>query len=160
MYWVSGSDLMPVTGSLVDCALGLTIARWEPTSALRSEDLPALGAPAMAMWPERVMVNRRRARLCVPRVHAARKRTRPVPANRNGPQRDGWRRPTLPRSRDRSTIGATGLNCRVRNGTGCGPCALVASQSVGAHRGARRRLEVGCDRESRKNGERSNFTGD
>lgn len=37
------------------------------------------------------------------------------------------RRPTLPRSLDRSTIGAVGLNDRVRNGNGCGPYALVAS---------------------------------
>ena len=37
------------------------------------------------------------------------------------------RRPTLPRSLDRSTIGAVGLNDRVRNGNECGPYALVAS---------------------------------
>ena len=37
------------------------------------------------------------------------------------------RRPTLPRSRERSTIGAVGLNDRVRNGNECGPDALVAS---------------------------------
>ena len=47
----------------------------------------------------------------------------------------GWRRPTLPRPLRRSTIGATGLNCRVRNGTGCGPCALVVSHSVGRRAG-------------------------
>ena len=39
------------------------------------------------------------------------------------------RRPTLPRSLDRSTIGAVGLNCRVRDGNGCGPYALVASRT-------------------------------
>ena len=38
------------------------------------------------------------------------------------------RRPTLPRSRERSTIGAVGLNDRVRNGNECGPYALVASK--------------------------------
>ena len=37
-------------------------------------------------------------------------------------------RPTLPRSRDRSTIGAAWLNDRVRDGNGCGPSALVASE--------------------------------
>ena len=37
------------------------------------------------------------------------------------------RRPTLPRPLGRSTIGAAGLNGRVRDGNGCGPCALVAS---------------------------------
>ena len=40
------------------------------------------------------------------------------------------RRPTLPRPLGRSTIGAVGLNDRVRNGNGCGPYALVASESV------------------------------
>src|SRR3954465_11827702 len=37
------------------------------------------------------------------------------------------RRPTLPRPLGRSTIGAAGLNGRVRDGNGCGPCALVTS---------------------------------
>ena len=36
-------------------ACGLTMARCWPTSALSSEDLPTLGAPARAMWPERGM---------------------------------------------------------------------------------------------------------
>ena len=39
------------------------------------------------------------------------------------------RRPTLPRPLGRSTIGAVGLNDRVRDGNGCGPYALVASES-------------------------------
>src|SRR5512142_1981450 len=39
------------------------------------------------------------------------------------------RRPPLPRSLERSTIGAVGLNDRVRNGNECGPYALVASES-------------------------------
>jgi hypothetical protein len=38
--------------------------------------------------------------------------------------------PTLPRSLERSTIGAVGLNDRVRNGNGCGPYALTASSFV------------------------------
>src|SRR5207245_7092090 len=40
-----------------------------------------------------------------------------------------WQRPTLPRPRSRSTIGADRLNDRVRDGNGCGPVALVASKS-------------------------------
>jgi hypothetical protein len=36
------------------------------------------------------------------------------------------RRPTLPRGLPRSTIGAEGLNFRVRNGAGCFPFAMVA----------------------------------
>src|SRR5947199_9986708 len=43
-----------------------------------------------------------------------------------------WRRPTLPRPRSRSTIGADRLNDRVRDGNGCGPVALVASKEAGA----------------------------
>ena len=35
------------------------------------------------------------------------------------------RRPTLPRGPPRSTIGAEGLNFRVRNGTGCFPFAMA-----------------------------------
>src|SRR5436305_8053253 len=38
--------------------------------------------------------------------------------------------PTLPRPHERSTIGAVGLNDRVRNGNGCGPYALTASNFV------------------------------
>ena len=37
-------------------------------------------------------------------------------------------RPTLPRPLGRSTIGAVGLNDRVRDGNGCGPYALIAGE--------------------------------
>src|SRR5688572_33154646 len=47
-----------------------------------------------------------------------------------GSPRECRRRPTLPRSLDRSTIGAAGLNDRVRDGNGCGPCAPAASDSI------------------------------
>src|SRR5580765_3007929 len=36
--------------------------------------------------------------------------------------------PTLPRRCQRSTIGAEGLNFRVRNGNGCDPSAMVAGK--------------------------------
>ncbi len=42
--------------------------------------------------------------------------------------KEGWRRSTLPPTSVGSTIDAAGLNCRVRDGTGCDPCAHVASQ--------------------------------
>ena len=45
-----------------------------------------------------------------------------------GFQAGGWQRPTLPCPRRHSTIGADGLNYRVRDGNGCGPVALVTSQ--------------------------------
>ena len=40
------------------------------------------------------------------------------------------RRPTLPRGLPRSTIGAEGLNCRVRNGNGCGPFAKITGKTL------------------------------
>src|SRR5207249_1412116 len=39
------------------------------------------------------------------------------------------RRPTLPRGLPRSTIGAEGLNCRVRNGNGCGPFTRITAKT-------------------------------
>src|SRR5918993_865552 len=51
MYWVSPSVRIPITGSRVAWALGLTSARCCPTSALRRVDFPTLGEPARAMWP-------------------------------------------------------------------------------------------------------------
>ena len=44
------------------------------------------------------------------------------------------RRPTLPRGPPRSTIGAEGLNFRVRNGTGCFPFAITAETLLRCHR--------------------------
>ncbi len=59
------------------------------------------------------------------------------------------RRPTLPRSLDRSTIGAIGLNDRVRDGNECGPYALVASESLTAYMYAVRQTECGSEKEKR-----------
>src|ERR1700679_562340 len=42
-------------------------------------------------------------------------------------QRNARRCPTLPRGLPRSTIGAEGLNFRVRDGTGCFPLAMAAA---------------------------------
>src|SRR6266516_531028 len=57
--------------------------------------------------------------------------TKPVLSHRTGFVSGSWQRPTLPRPRDRSTIGADRLNDRVRDGNGCGPVALVASTDAG-----------------------------
>ena len=47
--------------------------------------------------------------------------------------KDPWkrirRRPTLPGRLHPSTIGAGGLNFRVRNGNGCGPTAITTGQT-------------------------------
>ena len=58
-------------------------------------------------------------------------KTCPVPRREWSPARAGdhreksRRRPTLPGNLSPSTIGAGGLNCRVRNGNGCFPTAMV-----------------------------------
>src|SRR5690242_11116511 len=55
----------------------------------------------------------------------------PLTAGGRQGRSQGCRRwPTLPRSLDRSTIGAVGLNDRVRDGNGCGPYALIASECL------------------------------
>src|SRR5512140_796205 len=43
-------------------------------------------------------------------------------------------RPTLPPGRPDSTIGAGGLNGRVRNGNGCDPSAMVTGMKLSSHR--------------------------
>ena len=48
-----------------------------------------------------------------------------APVWRRPSTKDVRRRPTLPRGPPRSTIGAEGLNFRVRNGTGCFPFAIT-----------------------------------
>ena len=62
-------------------------------------------------------------------------RNESVPSNEKRPRRaletletrpPGGRRPALPRGLPRSTIGAGGLNFRVRYGTGCAPAATAA----------------------------------
>lgn len=57
---------------------------------------------------------------------AARRETNERPDGRSQSKRKApWRWPTLPGRRRPSTIGASGLNDRVRNGTGCTPAALI-----------------------------------
>jgi hypothetical protein len=61
------------------------------------------------------------------------RRTATLGENGNSPQISLWavvldksrRRPTLPRGLPLSTIGAGGLNCRVRKGNGCVPTAMA-----------------------------------
>jgi hypothetical protein len=51
-----------------------------------------------------------------------------------------WQRPTLPPTNSGSTIGAEGLNFRVRNGNGCDPLAMATRRSM--HRNNRRNYSV------------------
>ena len=54
-----------------------------------------------------------------------------TPASTGGRHlRKNRRRPTLPGGLPPSTIGAGGLNCRVRNGNGCVPAAMATGSSV------------------------------
>ena len=54
-----------------------------------------------------------------------------TPASKGGRHlRKNRRRPTLPGGLPPSTIGAGGLNCRVRNGNGCVPAAMATGSSV------------------------------
>ena len=66
-------------------------------------------------------------------------RTRKRAPPPRGPFERNRRRPTLPGDRSPSTIGAGGLNFRVRNGNGCRPTAMATETSVQT----RRRLEAG-----------------
>src|SRR5262249_1030193 len=53
---VSPSVRSPTTGSRVAWGFWLTMARCCPTSAFSNVDFPTLGAPARAMWPERLVM--------------------------------------------------------------------------------------------------------
>jgi hypothetical protein len=80
-----------------------------------------------------------RGKLVPPRgeTHSAR-----TPEEPGRCQMGGWRRPTLPGPLEPSTIGAAGLNGRVRNGNGWGPCALVVSHLCGARRTGRKAMAI------------------
>src|SRR5215475_628723 len=52
--WLAPSTAMPRTRVRVVCTLRLTMLTLAPTSVLTSVDLPAFGAPMMAMKPQRV----------------------------------------------------------------------------------------------------------
>ena len=72
--WLAPSMAMPRSGMRVVCTLWLTIETLAPTSALTSVDLPALGAPMMAMKPQRVSPPARLGRpaqlICASSPHA------------------------------------------------------------------------------------------
>ena len=73
------------------------------------------------------------------------------PPRRDGPRAvESRRRPTLPGGLPPSTIGAGGLNCRVRDGNGWDPAAMGARNLVGV---PKRRSRLGPKLRSRRNGE-------
>ena len=108
-----------------------------PTMRLSIVDFPALGFPATVTMPARFIGERyMRGWREVPGelVTAG---SRVLEQDAQSPRRaeldEGFamrcrQRPTLPRPLGRSTIGAVGLNDRVRDGNGCGPYALIAGE--------------------------------
>src|SRR5688500_15694097 len=97
-----------------------------PTIRLRSVDFPALGFPTTVTIPARMGGKIRSDPQAGGRgvMDARSPRWKSSGGFANGCRR----RPTLPRPLGRSTIGAVGLNDRVRDGNGCGPYALIASE--------------------------------
>jgi hypothetical protein len=97
-------------------------------------DFPALGFPATVTIPARFIGERyMRALREVPWVPRSQSSELDAQSPRRAELDEGFamrcrQRPTLPRPLGRSTIGAAGLNDRVRNGNGCDPCALVTGK--------------------------------
>src|SRR5215212_7178214 len=130
---------MPTTRSRVDCGFALVILSFCPMIRLSRVDLPAFGRPTTVTIPAWGM--QRKVRSDIASDNAKHKAPAGILSSGSAAgaldlggggdaatlARGCRRRPTLPRPRGRSTIGAAGLNGRVRDGNGCGPCALVAS---------------------------------
>src|SRR5205085_12209336 len=127
--------LIPTTRSRVDCGLGLVMLSFSPTIRLRRVDFPTFGLPTTVTIPAFGMPeDTANCELAATDCELHKKKDRSqkkktAQMNYERSLRRCRRRPTLPRSLERSTIGAAGLNDRVRNGNGCGPCASVASEN-------------------------------
>ncbi len=107
----------------------------------RASCLPSVYPPALAG------VGRRRAPRSPPDPAQHKNTLRAITRNGNGPQReDVRRRPTLPPSPPGSTIGAEGLNFRVRNGAGCFPFAMATETLWRCQERAQSRLKAGTRR--------------
>ena len=87
-------------------------------------------------------------RLGIRTASAARKRRSPLEPELRGDlvNEKSRRRPTLPGGLPPSTIGAGGLNCRVRNGNGCFPAAMATGNCAlgGRSRPQRAGATPGC----------------
>ena len=107
----------------------------------RASCLPSVYPPALAG------LGRRRAPRSPPDPAQHKKTLRAITRNGNGPQReDVRRRPTLPPSPPGSTIGAEGLNFRVRNGAGCFPFAMATETLWRCQERAQSRMKAGTRR--------------
>ena len=133
---VSSVVRMPTIRSRVDCGFSLVMLSFWPTMRLSIVDFPALGFPATVTMPARCIGERYMRGLrevpCAP-LYTNRDWSSDAQSPRRAELDEGFAMrcrqwPTLPRPLGRSTIGAVGLNDRVRDGNGCGPYALIAGE--------------------------------
>src|SRR6476469_1190350 len=131
---VSSVVRMPTILSRVDWGFSLVMLSFWPTMRLSIVDLPTLGFPATVTIPARFIGERyMRASREVPCAPLSQSLEQDAQSPRGAELHEGFAMrcrqwPTLPRPLGRSTIGAVGLNDRVRDGNGCGPYALIAGE--------------------------------
>ena len=94
-----------------------------PATVLRGARTTARAAGSPSPGPRSGLV---RSLAFLHRSHSSRRNVDGGPPKWSPIEEDVRRRPTLPRSHPRSTIGAEGLSFRVRDGTGRFPFAMVA----------------------------------
>ena len=110
----------------------------------------ATGLPSLANRPPTAAAHRHRPATTSPRPFRlppespSSVRTRRSPRQRRGLRPEKIRRrPTLPGGHPPSTIGAGGLNCRVRNGNGCIPAAMATGNRALSRSAPRRGKSAG-----------------
>ena len=108
---------MPASRAGASCTGPAGAAREPPSTAepwaSPLEDHETCGSGAAGGFTAPILAMIRRRRRCASRSHSALQRER------------SWRRPIFPRSYPLSIFGAGELNCRVRDGNGCGLSAWV-----------------------------------
>src|SRR5664280_443791 len=114
--------------------------------AMTGDFLVATECVTEAPWAPTTEVHRSRLRQALHLLAgAAAGRTRDnAPDERGALSEESRRRPTLPGGYPPSTIGAGGLNCRVRNGNGCLSAAMATGNCAlsGARGPSTRRVDV------------------
>ncbi len=75
-------------------------------------------------------------------------------------RRESHRRATLPPGRPGSTIAEAGLNFRVRNGNGCGPCSMGGGKNIRRPSIAEYLSGPAIDASARSESKWSSLTGD
>ena len=118
-----GSNATPLNARPQGC-----IPAWEsgPLRGARRRTPRSVANPAPPRSGQSALHSLRRRRVS-PRPEM---RTPSVTGGRTQLEKRIRRRPTFPRSCPRSIIGPERLNCRVRNGNGCGPLGKVTGKSL------------------------------